>query len=266
GDRGLTYAATPPPGATVVEGSWWPEDYQGPPLISIGRDIGKGLGLELGDSMTVNVMGREIEAKIANFREIDWTTLAINFVIVFDQNALAGAPHGHLATARADTAAEASLFRDITNKFANISVIRMKEALETVSRILEQLSSAVSATSSITLVAGMLVLAGAFAAGHRKRVYDAVILKVLGATRKDIFKVFLLEYALLGLVTSIIAAAAGWTASYLVITELLEAKWINLPMTVLVTIVISVAVTLVFGLLGSWNALGEKVAPVLRSD
>lgn len=142
----------------------------------------------------------------------------------------------------------------------------MKEALETVSRILEQLSSAVSATSSITLVAGMLVLAGAFAAGHRKRVYDAVILKVLGATRKDIFKVFLLEYALLGLLTSIIAAAAGWTASYLVITQLLEAKWINLPMTVLATILISVAVTLVFGLLGSWNALGEKVAPVLRSD
>jgi len=266
GDRGLTYAATPPPGATVVEGSWWPDDYQGPPLISIGRDVGKGLGLQLGDPLTVNVMGREIEAKIANFREIDWTTLAINFVIVFDQNALAGAPHGHLATARADTDAEAALFRDITNKFANISVIRMKEALETVSRILEQLSSAVSATSSITLVAGMLVLAGAFAAGHRKRVYDAVILKVLGATRKDIFKVFLLEYALLGLITSIIAAAAGWTASYLVITQLLEAKWINLPMTVLATILISVAVTLAFGLLGSWNALGEKVAPVLRSD
>jgi putative ABC transport system permease protein len=266
GDRGLTYAATPPPGATVVEGSWWPDDYQGPPLISIGRDVGKGLGLELGDPLTVNVMGREIEAKIANFREIDWTTLAINFVIVFDQNALAGAPHGHLATARADTDAEAALFRDITNKFANISVIRMKEALETVSRILQQLSSAVSATSSITLVAGMLVLAGAFAAGHRKRVYDAVILKVLGATRKDIFKVFLLEYALLGLITSIIAAAAGWTASYLVITQLLEAKWINLPMTVLATILISVAVTLAFGLLGSWNALGEKVAPVLRSD
>jgi putative ABC transport system permease protein len=266
GDRGLTYAATPPPGATVVEGSWWPEDYQGPPLISMGRDVALGLGLKLGDPIVVNVMGREIEAKIANFREIDWTTLAINFVIVFDQNTLSGAPHGHLATARADTEAEAALFRDVTNKFANISVIRMKEALETVSRILEQLSSAVSATSSITLVAGVLVLAGAFAAGHRKRVYDAVILKVLGATRKDIFKAFLLEYALLGLVTSVIGAAAGWTASYLVITQLLEAKWINLPMTVLATILISVAVTLVFGLLGSWNALGEKVAPVLRSD
>ncbi|MCR9213326.1 MAG: FtsX-like permease family protein [Proteobacteria bacterium] len=266
GDRGLTYSATPPPGAAVVEGEWWPEDYQGPPLISMGREVGKGMGLELGDELTVNVMGREIVAKIANFREIDWTTLAINFVIVFDQNSLLGAPHGHLATARADIDAEANLFREVTNKFINVSVIRMKEALQTVSRILEQLSSAVSATSSVTLVAGILVLAGAFAAGHRKRVYDAVILKVLGATRFDIFKAFLLEYALLGLVTSVIAAAAGWAAAYLVITELLEAKWINLPYTILATIVVSVGVTLIFGLLGSWRALGEKVAPVLRSD
>ncbi len=266
GDRGLTYSATPPPGAAVVEGEWWPEDYTGPPLISMGREVGKGMGLELGDELTVNVMGREIVAKIANFREIDWTTLAINFVIVFDQNSLLGAPHGHLATARADIDAEANLFREVTNNFVNVSVIRMKEALQTVSRILEQLSSAVSATSSVTLVAGVLVLAGAFAAGHRKRVYDAVILKVLGATRLDIFKAFLLEYALLGLVTSVIAAAAGWAAAYLVITELLEAKWISLPYTILATIVVSVGVTLIFGLLGSWRALGEKVAPVLRSD
>ncbi|PHQ71981.1 MAG: glycosyl transferase family 1, partial [Sneathiella sp.] len=266
GDRGLTYAATPPPGAAVVEGDWWPNDYTGPPLISMDRGVGKGMGLELGDNLTVNVMGREIDATIANFREIDWTTLAINFVIVFDQNTLQSAPHGHLATAKAETAAEADLFREVTNKFANISVIRMKEALQTVSRILEQLSSAVSATSSITLIAGILVLAGAFAAGHRKRVYDAVILKVLGATRKDIFRTFLLEYALLGLVTSVIAALAGWTAAYLVITQLLEAKWISLPFTIAATIFISIAVTLVFGLLGSWRALGEKVAPVLRID
>ncbi|CAN0477063.1 unnamed protein product, partial [Discosporangium mesarthrocarpum] len=210
GDRGLTYSATPPDGAVVVAGSWWPEDYSGPPLVSMDREIAQGMGVGIGDSLTVNVMGREIKAEIANLREIDWTTMAINFVLVFDNNSLQGAPHSHLATARADGDAENLLFSAITDKFANISVIRMKEALQTVSRILEQLSSAVSAISSITLVTGILVLAGAFAAGHRKRVYDAVILKVLGAARKDIFITFLLEYALLGLVTSVIAAATGW--------------------------------------------------------
>jgi putative ABC transport system permease protein len=266
GDRGITYSATPPEGATVVEGSWWPEDYSGPPLVSIDREIAQGMNVGIGDTLTVNVMGREIEAEIANLREIDWTTMSINFVLVFDQNSLQGAPHSHLATARADGEAESNLFRAITDKFANISVIRMKEALQTVSRILEQLSTAVSAISSVTLVTGVLVLAGAFAAGHRKRVYDAVVLKVLGATRKDIFATFLLEYALLGLVTSVIAAATGWFAAYMVITQILEAKWISLPYTVLATIVVSVLVTLLFGLLGSWRALGEKVAPSLRAD
>ncbi len=266
GDRGLTYSKEVPANATLVEGEWWPEDYQGKPLISMDQEAAVGMGIGIGDSLTVNVMGREITAEIANLREIDWSTLAINFVLVFDQNTLAAAPHSLLATAKAQDEAEASLFRAITTNFPNISVVRMKEALQAISRILEQLSSAVTATASITLVAGVLVLAGAFAAGHRKRVYDAVILKVLGATRRDIFKTFLLEYALLGFVTSVIAAAAGYTAAYMVITDILEAKWINLPWTVAGTIVISVGVTVLFGLLGSWRALGEKAAPILRSD
>ncbi len=266
GDRGLTYSATIPANATIVEGKWWPEDYAGKPLISMDQEAAAGMGIGIGDTLTVNVMGREITAEIANLREIDWSTLAINFVLVFDQNTLSAAPHSLLATAKATDEAESDLFRAITTDFPNISVVRMKEALQAISRILEQLSSAVTATASITLVAGILVLAGAFAAGHRKRVYDAVILKVLGATRGDIFKTFLLEYALLGLVTSVIAAAAGWGAAYLVIVDVLEAKWINLPWTVFGTIVVSVGVTILFGLLGSWRALGEKAAPVLRSD
>ncbi|MBO6826879.1 MAG: FtsX-like permease family protein [Sneathiella sp.] len=266
GDRGLTYSQEIPVNAVVVEGEWWPEDYQGKPLISISDDAAKGMGIGIGDTLTINVMGREIEAEIANLRKVDWSSLAINFVIVFDHNALAGAPHSMLATAKATDEAETELFRVVTSNFPNISVVRMKEALQTVSKILEQLSSSVTATASVTLVSGILVLAGAFAAGHRKRVYDSVILKVLGATRGDIFKIFLTEYALLGLVTSVIASAGGWIAAYFVITEVLEAKWTNLPLTVLATVAISVGVTILFGLYGSWKALGEKAAPILRAE
>ncbi|MEH6475265.1 MAG: FtsX-like permease family protein [Sneathiella sp.] len=266
GDRGLTYAQEIPVNATVVAGEWWPADYTGEPLISMSEDAAVGMNIGIGDKLTVNVMGREITAKIANLRRVDWSTLAINFVIVFDHNTLAAAPHSHLATAKAPDQSEADLFRAITGKFPNISVVRMKEALQAVAKILEQLSSAVTATASVTLVSGILVLAGAFAAGHRKRVYDSVILKVLGATRRDIFKIFLLEYALLGLVTSLIAASAGWLGAYMVITEVLEAKWTNLPLTVIGTVVISVGVTILFGLFGSWRALGEKPAPILRSE
>ncbi len=266
GDRGLTYSQSLPVNAVVVEGEWWPADYTGKPLISLSDDAAKGMGVGIGDEMTINVMGREITAEIANLRKVDWSSLAINFVIVFDHHTLAAAPHSLLATAKATDEAETGLFRAITSKFPNISVVRMKEALQTVSKILEQLSSSVTATASVTLVSGILVLAGAFAAGHRKRVYDSVILKVLGATRRDIFKIFLTEYALLGLVTSLIASAAGWIAAYFVITDVLEAKWTNLPLTVLGTVIISVGVTILFGLYGSWRALGEKAAPILRSE
>jgi len=266
GDRGLTYAKEVPVNATIVKGDWWPDDYSGEPLISLSEDAAIGMDIGVGDKMTINVMGREITAKIANLRKVDWSTLAINFVIVFDHHTLAAAPHSHLATAKASDQSETKLFRAITETFPNISVVRMKEALQTVAKILEQLSSAVTATASVTLVSGILVLAGAFAAGHRKRVYDSVILKVLGATRRDIFKIFLLEYALLGMVTSLIAAGAGWLGAYMVITEVLEAKWTNLPLTVIGTVVVSVGVTILFGLFGSWRALGEKPAPVLRSE
>lgn len=266
GDRGLTYSKDVPVNATLVAGEWWPEDYTGPPLISLSEDAAIGMGIGVGDSMTINVMGREVAAKIASLRKIDWSTLAINFVIVFDHHTLAAAPHSHLATAKATDQSERELFRAITQNFPNISVVRMKEALQTVSKILEQLSSAVTATASVTLVSGILVLAGAFAAGHRKRVYDSVILKVLGATRKDIFKIFVLEYMILGFVTSLIAAGAGWLAAYVVITDVLEASWLNLPFTIVGTVAISVFVTILFGLFGSWQALGEKPAPVLRSE
>jgi putative ABC transport system permease protein len=266
GDRGMTYAAIAPDNAMVVEGKWWPADYTGEPLVSIVRQEGKGMGLEIGSTITINVMGRDITAKVANFREVDWSTLGINFALMFDPNSLKGAPHSYLATAKASPEAETELFRAVTDRFTNISVIRMKEALNTIADILQKLSVAVSATSSITLVAGLLVLAGAFAAGHRKRVYDAVIMKVLGATRADIFKAYSLEYALLGVVTAMIAAGAGSLAAWLVITEVLEARWINLPGTLFGTVIISVLVALIFGLVGSWRALGEKAAPVLRID
>ncbi|WP_169566082.1 FtsX-like permease family protein [Sneathiella limimaris] len=266
GDRGITYSKEVPVNATLTAGEWWPSDYSGPPLISLSEDAALGMGIGVGDTMTINVMGREITATIASLRKIDWSTLAINFVIVFDHYTLAAAPHSHLATAKASDASEKDLFKAITVNFPNISVVRMKEALQTVSKILEQLSSAVTATASVTLVSGVLVLAGAFAAGHRKRVYDSVILKVLGATRSDVFRIFILEYALLGLVTSVIAALAGWLAAYVVITDVLEAKWLNLPGTIIGTVLVSVIVTILFGLFGSWKALGEKTAPILRAE
>lgn len=265
GDRGLTYAAAPPENAEIVAGEWWPADYSGPPLISLDAEAAAGLGLGLGDALTLNVLGREITGRIANLRRIDWTSFGINFVIIFAPGALEGAPHTYIATARAEPAAETPLETAVTDAFPNVTAIRVREALEAAHRILANVGLAVRGAAGVTLLAGVLVLGGAVAAGHRRRVYDAVVLKVLGARRWDVLRAYALEYLILGAATAALADLVGSLAAWVVVVRLMEASWIWLPGTVAATTAISLVVTLVFGLGGAWAALGQKPAPLLRN-
>jgi putative ABC transport system permease protein len=267
GDRGITWSATMPKGSRLVEGAWWPADYDGPPRISLEAEVARELGLGIGDTITVNILGRAVTGTIANLRELDWSTLSINFVMVFSPGILEGAPQTHIATVRAEPAAELGLEKAVADRFANISAIRVKEALEAVRRILGAVGDAIRATAAITLVSGVLVLAGAIAAGHRRRVRDAVVLKVLGATRRDVARAFLLEYGLLGLITAAIAAAIGTAAGYFFLTEALEGEsWVFLPGAVAGTALLSTAITLGLGFVGVWRALSAKAAPLLRNE
>ncbi len=266
GDRGLTYAARKPAGATVIAGAWWPADYKGPPLLSMDFRAAQGLGVGIGDDITINVLGREITAKIANLRRIDWSTFNINFVLLFSPGALEAAPHTFIATATADPEAELKLERAVSAKFPNITAIRIRDALETVNQILDNIAVAVRATASVSLLAGTLVLAGAIAAGHRRRVYDAVILKVLGATRGNIIAAYLLEYGILGLIVAILAAIIGTAAAYFVVTEFMGGRWHFPPATILTTMAICMAITIAAGLIATFAALSQKPAPLLRNE
>ena len=268
GDRGITYSQTLPEGSSIVRGAWWAEDYAGPPLVSFGEDLAQGFGVEIGDTITVNVLGREITAEIANTRQIDWTNLGINFVLVFSPGLLSSAPHTVLATVEmgGGAAAEEALEREVTAGFPNITSVRVREALEAVNSLLENFAMAVRATGGVTLAAGILVLAGAMAAGFRSRVRDAVVLKVLGATRGRILGIYIREYAALGLATAVVAALAGTVAAYVVITVVMEMPWRFLPGTVALTVLAAALVTVALGLLGTWRALSVPSAPVLRVD
>jgi putative ABC transport system permease protein len=212
GDRGLTYAARPPEGAKLVAGEWWAPDYAGPPLVSFDAQLAKGWGIGVGDSITVNVLGRDITLKIASLREIAWRGLGINYVLVASPGLLSAAPHTHIATMRNDVAQEANLLRLLTDRFPNVSGIRVRDALDQVVGLLEKIGFALSAVAGITLLAGLLVLAGAVAAGQRRRIRDAVVLKTIGATRAQIRASFLVEFGLLGLTAGLLAAAAGTAA------------------------------------------------------
>lgn len=265
-DRGLTYASTLPPGSRLVAGKWWPKDYHGPPLVSFAADLARGMKLTVGDTITVNVLGRNLTATIANLREIDWSSLNINFAMVFSPGPLEHAPQSFIATARAGPGDATRLERVVTDAFPNVSAISVKDALATLSGIVAAIAAAVRLTAAATLAAGTLVLAGAIAAGHRRRVYEAVVLKVLGATRRQVAGSFLIEYALLGLAAALIAAIIGSAAAYFLLTRVMHMSWSFSAGIVTATALLATGITLLAGLAGTWRALGAKAAPFLRNE
>lgn len=266
GDRGLTYAATPPEGTRLVQGEWWAADYRGEPLVSFDANLARGWGVAIGDTITVNVLGRDIALRIANLRDIEWRGLGINFVLVASPGLLDLAPHTHIATVRSDTAREGAVLRAISEAFPNVSGIRVRDALEQVAELLGRIGTALSATASLTLAAGALVLAGAVAAGQRRRVRDAVVLKTVGATRAQIRRAFLVEFGLLGATAGVIAAGIGTAASWAVVTYIMRADWVFLPGTLAAVVLACTALTLGFGYAGTALALRAKPAPLLRNE
>ena len=244
-------------------------DYNGPPLVSFEKKIAEGLGLKLGDPVTVNVLGRNITVKIANLRTLDWQNLGINFVMVFSPHAFDGAPHTHLATLTypdgGTPAQEAAIIRAVAEKYPMVTTVRVKDALDAIGAIIGNLVLAIRGASALTLLVAALVLGGALAAGHRHRVYDAVILKTLGATRLRLFAAYTIEYLLLGAATAVFGVLSGSLAGWLIVTELMHLKFAWQPLPALARPAAAVLVTVALGLAGTFKALGQKPAPVLRN-
>ena len=267
GDRGITYAKNLPENSTMTQGEWWSADYSGEPLVSFAAKEAEELGLKIGDTVTVNVLGRNITAKIANFRQVQWETLAINFVMVFSPNTFAGAPHSWLATltdANAAPEQEANVLRTVTQTFPAVTSVRVKDAIEVANDLISQLAVAIRWAASVGLLAAILVLAGALAAGNRARQHDAVVLKTLGATRLTLIRAFVYEYALLGLATAVFALGAGGLAAWFVVVKLMNLQMRMLPDVAFFTVLTALVLTVGFGLAGTWRVLGQKAGSVLR--
>ncbi len=270
GDRGLSYSDEVPEGSTVVAGQWWPKDYAGEPLVSFEEEIAKGLGVGIGDSVTVNVLGRNITARIANLREVHWESLAINFVMVFSPNTLQAAPHNILATVSLDPATplarEADLARAIGKAFPATTAIRVKDAINNFNALFRRVITAVRAAGGVTLLAGALVLAGALAAAQRRRLQTAVILKALGATRLRILAAHATEYALLALIAASLAVLLGGFAAWLVTTQIMSLPFVLSGTAILQVMGVSLALIALIGGLGTWRVLRAPPVPYLRSE
>ena len=269
GDRGITYAAALPPGSRLTAGEWWPADYSGPPLVSLEAKTAADLKLKLGDTITVNVLGRNITARIANLRAVEWQNLGINFVMVFSPGTFAGAPHTDIATLTfgdgGSAGEETVLLKTLADAFPAVSAVRVKDALNAVDQIVGNLVLALRGASAITLIAAALVLGGALAAGQRFRIYDAVILRTLGATRSRLMAAYALEYLLIGLAAVVFGVAAGSVAADLVVTRIMEFSFVWVAPQAVGAALAALLVTVALGLLGTFAALGHKPAQVLRN-
>jgi putative ABC transport system permease protein len=267
-DRGLTYTGEIPKGSKVVEGEWWGADYHGPPLVSMEKKIADGLKLKIGDEIVVNVLGRDISAKIANLRNIDWQGLGINFVLVYSPNAFKGAPHSHVATlteAHPSPSDDARIIKQVADAFPMVTSVRVREALETIGSVVTNLVLAIRGASAVTLLSAILVLGGAPAAGHRHRVYDAVILKTLGATRARLLGAYALEYLMIGFATALFGVFAGSIAAWLIVTRLMTLSFVWEAGSAAAVVVAALIVTVGLGLAGTLLALNQKPAAVLRN-
>ncbi|MFN3954486.1 MAG: ABC transporter permease [Pararhodobacter sp.] len=265
GDRGLTYAATLPQGTALVAGEWWPEDYAGPPLISFGINEARDLGLQLGDRVTVNVLGRDITGTIANFRELDFRTGGIGFVMTFNPAALQAAPHTHIATVHATPESEGAILRDLSSRYPNVTAIRIREAAERVTEALGALAAATSYAALATLITGFVVLIGAAAAGERARIFEAAVLKTIGATRGRILASFALRSAMMGAAAGAVAIGAGAAGSWLILTWVMELPYHFAPVSALVVVAGGVVATLLAGLVFALRPLAARPARILRA-
>ncbi len=270
GDRGLTYAETVPEGSKVTSGTWWPPDYSGEPLVSFEAELAQKLKLSIGDEVTVNVLGRNLTAKIANLREVNWESMAINFVMVFSPITLKSAPHNLLATIMLPKGTsldqEATVGRKLGKAYPAVTAIRVKDALDAVSGIFVKVMTAVRVAGSVTLVAGALVLAGALATAQRRRILEAVILKTLGATRRRILTAHLIEYMSLAVIAALFAVALGAGAAWATLRFVMDVEFTFSWPAVFQALGLAAGLVAMFGGWGTWQVLRAPPVPYLRSE
>jgi len=270
GDRGLTFAPSLPHGSDLVEGDWWPPSYQGDPLVSFEVELAKKLGVSIGDTVTVNVLGRNLTARVANLRRVEWDNLSLNFVMVFSPNTLQAAPYKLLATITLPPTAsldqEVALAKSIGKAFPAVTPIRVKDAIAQFNTILEKVLTAVRIAGSVTLVSGALVLAGALATAQRRRILDAVILKAIGVTRRRILTSHLVEYGVLALIAAVIALGLGSLAAWITVNQVMNISFAFSWSAVAQALGIAFALVALFGGIGTLAVLRAPAVPYLKSE
>jgi putative ABC transport system permease protein len=216
--------------------------------------------------VTVNVLGRDVTAKIASLRKVNWRSLDINFLMIFTPDTLIHAPHQNIVTVEMTGGDEGKLLNAVSRAFPTVTAIRVKDVVATVTDLLTQMLTAVRGANALTLITGILVLAGALSAGLSGRLYDAVVLKTYGATRLELIQAFIIEYAILGLASAVFGITVGAAGSWFLSFWILEMPWAFSWATAIVTALLAMVLAIGAGLTVTWRALTAKPAPILRDE
>ena len=268
GERGLTFSDDVPEGNVVTQGAWWPRGYAGPPLVSVDEKLARAVGLHLGDTITIGLLGVERQARIASFRRIDWDSFGFNYVLVFSPNALADAPYKLAATIilpAHGAGQKAALLHALVQGLPGSSVIEVGPILRDARALLEQMGRAILAAASVAVLAGIAVLIGAIAAARAARQYDMVILRVLGATAGQMLWLGVAEYAVLACVLAGVALALGAGLGWVIVVQLFGFAFMPDWDWVLAVLGAGLAVVLGVALAGAVGLLSASPARVLRN-
>ena len=265
-DISLSAIAPEPVNANVVAGRWWGAGYAGPPLMAMDADVARAAGLKLGDALTLSVLGRQLDVRIAVLRKVDFGGFGPGFSLILDPAALAGANLQQVAIAKASRAEEARVTRDLGASFPTVNVISVREQLEAAADLFNRLTLAVRAAAAVAGLAGLLVLAGAIAAGATARAREAATLKVLGASRLQILAAYGVEYGAVGLIAGVAGVALGYAAAWPVVVKVFEATWSVDWAGVAALIGGAALLAAGGGLLAAAQALAKRPAPVLRAE
>jgi len=265
-DRGITWSATPPAGETMVAGEWWPADYDGPLLVAIEDETAREYGVEVGDTLSFNVLGRVVEAEIAALRpEIDWSRGQLAFLFTFSPGVLSNAPHSFIASVDVPPARRPPLLERLDEALPTVTPVLVDEAIAAASNVLERIRAAVYAVAGLTLAAGLVVLAAGLTAVRARQRYAAAVLKALGARRGDLMRVFLVEHAATGALAAVAGVVLGAAGSWAIARFALDLPFVAAPFVMAVIMALALVLTVGAGVLGLSRLVAQPAQPLLRA-
>jgi putative ABC transport system permease protein len=263
-----TYRGKLEPNETVVAGEFWPDSASSDPEISIEESMRGSSGLNLGSEMTFDIAGRKVSARVSSIRHVDWRNSRTPFAVVFRPGTLENAPQMMVAPVNGPSGEiERSRFqRIISDKYPNVSVIDVVDIVRAVERIITNITLAVSFVGLFVILSGGLILTGSLAMTKFQRVYEAAVLKTLGAKRKLLLNIMLYEYGLMGLIAGAIGSAAAVALSYGASKYVFEIPWAFTPWVNLGGVVLTIALVVVVGAVSTLDVISRKPLSTLRSQ